>query len=66
MAHETKVLRTQNGDKIVFPKVRRTRSLKAVARAYLRVKADKSPPKGVSFGSMMIMLRSLTSGEQHM
>lgn len=66
LAHGTKIVRTQDGEKIVFPKVRRTRSRKAIARSYVSMKADKPEPKRISFGSMMIMLRALTSGKQHM
>lgn len=73
MEHGTKVLRTKDGDKIIFPKVRRTRSWpsdswsrKAIESAYKTVKADTSTTKPISSGSVMILLSSLTSGVQKM
>lgn len=66
MAHGVKKVRTKDGDVIEIPKVRRTRSRKVVTSAYRALKAEKPYPEPVCGGSMMSMLRALTSGEQKM
>lgn len=61
-----KTIRINDGDRIQIRKVRRTRSRKAVKRAYKEMKNEKPNPEAVSGGSMMAMLRALTSAEQNM